>query len=121
MTADVTETEGGRFNTRLYNNLISTLRDPDDGIFKIKFDIINLIFKNGSKDAFNEFRLCRFSDKQQISEKQLTTYHRLAVLIHSLADAATRDINKKSLAGFGNNGTELNEQDVSRLKRYYSL
>ena len=121
MGPKVNEQEGARFNTRLYNNLITTLREQDDAVFKIKFDLINLIFRNGAKDAFNEFRLCRFSDLQKISEKQLTTYHRLVVLIFSLADASTRAKNKKPLAGFSASNTELNDNDVSRLKRYYEL
>ena len=121
MGPKVNEQEGARFNTRLYNNLITTLREQDDAVFKIKFDLINLIFRNGAKDAFNEFRLCRFSDLQKISEKQLTTYHRLVVLIFSLADASTRAKNKKPLAGFSATNTELNDNDVSRLKRYYEL
>lgn len=121
MSPNVNEQDGARFNTRLYNNIMTVLKEADDAVFKTKFDLINLIFKDGAKDAFNEFRLCRFSDIQKVSEKQLSTYHRLVILIYSLADATTRATNKKPLVGFSGSNTELTDDMVSRIKRYYKL
>ena len=117
----VTEQEGARLNTRLFNNLLNIVREKDDEVFKIKMDIVNFVFKDGGDDAFDDIKLCRFSDSQKLSSKQLSTYHRLAVLISSLADASTRGKNKKSLSGFGGNNTVLTDEDVARLKRYYNL
>lgn len=127
MTPSVVPSVGAQINTRLFNNLITTIREKDDQVFKAKFDIINLIFKNGAKDAegnwgpFFEARLTRFTDLQKLSAVQINTSTILTTLISSLADAGTRDVNKKSLVGFSNEYTTLSDEDVSRLRRYYNL
>ena len=121
MTPKVQSDVGAKYNTRLYNNLLKAIRTDDPEIFKTKFDIINMFFILGADGAFNEFRLTRFSDIQKLSTAQLDTYHRLTVLISTLADAATREKNSKAVGGFNADNTVLTDDDVSRLRKYYGM
>jgi len=112
---------GGRQNSRLYSQLIKAVNEKDETLFKIKFDLINLVFKENVNDSFSEFKLCRYSADQTDTALVLNTYHILSVIISSLADLAIRKKNKTAFTSFTGKDTVLTDANISRIKRYYEM
>lgn len=112
---------GGKLNTRLYNQIMKVLREKDETVFKIKFDLINLVFKRNIHGSYDEFKCCRYSTSTASTKVALNTYHILVVIISSLADRQHRDKNKKAFTSLTNVNNLLTLADISRIKRYYEM
>lgn len=92
------EQSGADKNRSLFFKLMNVLDEEDFSIFKIKFDIVNLVFLTYKNDSFDEFKLHRFDLKWTGGQKQLKTYQRLVTVISSLCDKTKRAEQLKSIS-----------------------
>lgn len=123
---DVDAKIGAARTNRLYKTILSVIREKDANVFKVKFDLINLFFLIYGKttDAYNVLMLNRFTVEQRnvLSSKEINTFHTITTIIALLADASTRNVEKKNVAGFAANELNvLTEAEVSRIKDYYGM
>lgn len=85
-----TELNGANNNRSLFVQLMKIIDEIDYTVFKVKFDIVNLVFLVFSDDAYNEFKLHRYDLKWSGTSKNLKTYQKLVTVISTLCDKTTR-------------------------------
>ena len=90
-------TVGATNNYSLYTLIKNIASTRDYEKFKLRFDIINLYFKEYQYSGFNEFLLQRFDEKWSWGEDNLITYQNLITVITSLCDITKRASNLKRL------------------------
>ena len=90
-------TVGAINNYSLYTLIKNIASTRDYEKFKLRFDIINLYFKEYQYSGFNEFLLQRFDEKWSWGEDNLITYQNLITVITSLCDITKRASNLKRL------------------------
>jgi len=121
----VTAKVGAGKNYDLYTTIKSVVNSPEFGAFKIKFDIINLMFKANSAGSFSKHNLQRYDLEWTWGSKSLATYQSLAHLISTLADKATRESMLKTKVSLNNalnkDMVELNDNSIEFIKRYYQM
>ena len=88
---------GATNNYSLYTLIKNIASTRDYEKFKLRFDIINLYFKEYQYSGFNEFLLQRFDEKWSWGEDNLITYQNLITVITSLCDITKRASNLKRL------------------------
>jgi hypothetical protein len=114
---------GNGQNYTLYNLLINIVNEKKYDVFKNKFDIVNLIFKELSSKGFYQPSLLRFLDKWIWGVKSLTTYSNLVTLICMLCDKSTRNKNKNKISldkALDKKTTSFTDQAIENIKKYYT-
>lgn len=117
--------QGASRNNQLYKTIMSVLKQEDEEIFKVGFNLINIIFKSfaSEDEAFNHYSLTRY-DAGWDNQKDLSTYNKLCVVITTLADAKTRE-ELKTTIDFNKlrdrDKTNFTDKIVDRLVSYYGI
>ncbi len=117
--------QGASRNNQLYKTIMSVLKQEDEEIFKVGFNLINIIFKSFATEdeAFNHYSLTRY-DAGWDNQKDLSTYNKLCVVITTLADAKTRE-ELKTTIDFNKlrdrDKTNFTDKIVDRLVSYYGI
>jgi len=114
---------GASKNFDLYNTIKNVLKEADYNEFKLKFDIINLMFREHGKGALSDQALNRFVEGWKWSDSSLRGYQTLIIVITALCDISKRE-NEKKLINFDNieegfKGSDIKSQLVDNLKKYY--
>lgn len=114
---------GAGRNYDLYNTLISILGEEDQALFKLKFDIVNLVFKEYRAEAFHDTKLHRFDKEWPRDATTLNTYQNLVTVITALCDLNERKKQMKTLSlekAFDITTTAFTAHMISAAKRYYA-
>ena len=118
----VTDVQGASKNRILFYKLLQVLDTEDYTTFKIKFDVVNLVFLTYNDDAFNEFRLHRFDLKWTGGTTELKTYQKLVTVISALCDKSKRAEQLKTISlskMVDANTTVFSETNRRNLLQYY--
>lgn len=114
--------DGAKNNYDLYIAIKNILSTEDETLHRIGMDIINLVFKEYSTEAFNEISLSRFDDSWTKSPTSLKSYQNIVTIISMLADKSTRkdalvniDINKIR----NDKVMDFSAKEVDRIINYY--
>lgn len=84
-------------NFELYTMIKNATNVADNSSFSLRFDIINLYFKEYKNEAFDEFALFRADDAWTWGDDSLQTYQNLITIITSLCDITTRANNIRTI------------------------
>lgn len=117
-----TREDGAAINYNLYAKLISVCEESVYSEFKIKFDIVNLVFLLYKNDAYSEFKLFRFSNDWKYGTEKYKTYRAICIIICILCDFKTRaeELRKISFTGtLTQEGTKFTETSINNIRRYY--
>jgi hypothetical protein len=124
MSATVIDSKiGAGRNYDLYNTLIGVLAEEDQAMFKLKFDIVNLVFKEYRSESFNDVKLHRFDKEWPRDTTTLNTYQNLVTVITALCDLNDRVKQMKLISfdkAFDITTTTFTPDMISAVKRYYS-
>lgn len=118
----LTDVQGASKNRILFFKLLQILDVEDYATFKIKFDVVNLVFLTYKEDAFNEFKLHRFDLKWTGGIKELKTYQKLVTVISALCDKSKRAEQLKTISlskMVDANTTVFSETHRRNLLQYY--
>lgn len=121
-TMAVKPKDGAAANYDLFNLIKQVVSDSDFDTFKIKFNIINLMFLGYDKEAFSEQKLHRFDYEWKWGKESLTTYQHLITMIAMLANKSTREqhISKGILnRALNKDVIGLNETAIQNIIKYY--
>lgn len=127
MSKEVTapsDDNGSNNNRSLFVTLRRILDEVDYNLFKVQFDIVNLVFLVYSDDAYSEFRLHRYDMKWSGTYKQLKTYQKLVTVIATLCDKTTRAEKLRSISlskMIDAQTTTFTDTNRSSILRYYSI
>lgn len=114
--------DGAAANYDLFNLIKQVVSDNDFNTFKIKFNIINLMFLGYDKEAFSEQKLHRFDYEWKWGKESLTTYQHLITMISMLANKSTREqhISKGILnRALNKDVIGLSETAIQNIIKYY--
>ena len=106
----------------LLNTLKAVLNTEDYNDFKVKFDIVNMAFRDLKKEAYNETHLYRYDQQWKWSKKDLVTLQHLLMLLIELSNGKTRAENKKKLdlnLALSKDEVNLSDTAISNIKKYY--
>ena len=120
----LSDEKGAAKSYNLYILIKDALEQEDYAAFKVKFDIINMIFTNYSATAFDEFALFRYDQAwmNKWGETSLTTFQNLCTLICTLCDIKTRAANLDSIdldSALDSKKIELTETAINNIRKYY--
>ncbi|EPU3828951.1 hypothetical protein ACVWU4_000932 [Campylobacter coli] len=105
-------------NFELYTMIKNATNVSDNSSFNLRFDIINLYFKEYKDEAFDEFALFRADDAWTWGQNSLETYQNLITIITSLCDITTRANNirtidvPKTINDVNSDLTQLSKQNI---------
>lgn len=105
-------------NFELYTMIKNATNVSDNSSFNLRFDIINLYFKEYKDEAFDEFALFRADDAWTWGQNSLETYQNLITIITSLCDITTRANNirtidvPKTINDVDSDLTQLSKQNI---------
>lgn len=123
---EITDEKGATRNYNLYIQIKDTISKEDYSVFKAEFDIINMVFVNFAKDAFDEFALFRYDQAwaAKWGNDSLTTFQNLCTVICSLCNIKTRASNLDSINL--DKALDITENDISEIalnniKKYYTV
>jgi len=111
-------------NYDLFIALRAVINTQNYQIFKIKMDIVNLVFKEFKSDAYADEMLSRFTTDWRWDSDSLEAYLNIAILIAALCDITTRQQSLKtiSIQLFASRTTGLISPDgVANLEKYYTV
>lgn len=122
----LSEEKGAAKNYNLYIQIKDCISKTDYKEFKTEFDIINMVYLNYGKDAFDEFALFRYDQAwaSKWGNTSLTTFQNLNTVICSLCDIKTRAANLASISldkSLDTTLLELDEVAVNNIKKYYEV
>jgi hypothetical protein len=110
-------------NFDLLSVLTSVVGTSDFAAFKVKFDIVNLVFQRYSGSAYSAVSLHRFDTAWTFGDARLKTYQMFATVISSLCNKDTRASELKRLdlkLALSKDKTNLSDTAISNIVRYYS-
>lgn len=122
----LSDEKGAAKNYNLYIQIKDCVSKTDYKEFKTEFDIINMVYLNYAKDAFDEFALFRYDQAwaSKWGNTSLTTFQNLNTVICSLCDIKTRAANLASISldkSLDTTVLELDEIAVNNIKKYYEV
>ncbi len=114
--------KGAGRNFDLYTVLKSVVSEEDYTVFKVKFDLVNMVFKTLKGEAYNEYMLHRHDQQWKWGKETLTTYQHLVTIISSLCDMSTRAHSLKHLSldkALDKNVIVLSDKAIDNITKYY--
>lgn len=118
------ELKGANKNYDLFNTLLKVISEEDYNMFKVQFDIVNLVFLKYKDSSFEEVNLQRFDHKWNHGKENFTSYCNLVYLISLLASAAEREVNSKKVVitkVFDQSKTVFTADHLNKVSRYYNI
>ena len=115
-------TKGAGRNFDLYTVLKALISEDNYNVFKVKFDIVNLYFKEYRTVAYTDYMLFRHSEEWKWGKDNFTTYCNIITVITTLCDMSTRQDKLKTLSldkAFNKTDTVLNDTAIENLLKYY--
>lgn len=103
-------------NRCLNNLIIRFISSSDYDLFKVKFDLINKLFKD--HDAFEPIVMMQFSGWTK-SDNEINNFSQIITIIEELANPVTRKDNKVKIANLSN--LRLPEIAIANIKKYYKI
>ena len=77
----------------VHNVIMQVLKETNQSLFRIKFDMINKVFADPKFTAFSDLMMNRHPDAWQYGDKQHTAYRNLIAAITILSNRSTRKTN----------------------------
>ena len=111
-------------NYDLYNTLKQVVETKDQKTFRIKMDIVNLMFLEYADEGFKDVMLLRGDTSWKWGEKALNTYNNLITIICNLANLETRAKIAKNIISPDKatdiETTTFTEVSVTNIRKYYT-
>jgi hypothetical protein len=118
-----TATAGAAKNYDVYTTIKQVVETKDYNEFKVKFDIVNAVFKLHAEDAYSKFAMPRYDTDWKWGEKSLNTYLVLVSLIGGLCSKATRAEKLKTHSvdkALEPSTVELKPTGIENIRKYYA-
>jgi hypothetical protein len=118
-----TATAGVGKNYDVYTTIKQVVETKDYNEFKVKFDIVNAVFKLHAEDAYSKFAMPRYDTDWKWGEKSLNTYLVLVSLIGGLCSKATRAEKLKTHSvdkALEPSTVELKPTGIENIRKYYA-
>lgn len=116
--------KGAGYNYDLYNFLLDVMNTGNYNVFKIKMDIISIIFKEFANEGYAEQMLHRFDTEweKRWGKQSLTTYQNMITVVAMLSDMSTRKKNMERISldlALTKKDTFFSDTVIANLKKYY--